>query len=76
MFPDSRKPKVYIDQVQKEKRRDEVKVEEGIWLLLFPKFDTDIFGDELVEKFKIYVVNKTETAYDFTYKLYFFGKID
>ncbi len=76
LFPDSRKPKVYIDQVQKEKRRDEVKVEEGIWLLLFPKFDTDIFGDELVEKFKIYVVNKTETAYDFTYKLYFFGKVD
>ncbi len=76
LFPEPKKTKVYIDQVLKEKRRDEVKVEEGIWLLLFPKFDTDIFGDELVEKFKIYVVNKTEVAYDFTYKLHFFGKVD
>ena len=36
-----KKPKVYVDQVQKEKRRDEVKIAEGIWLALFPKFDSD-----------------------------------
>ena len=52
------KAKVYIDQVAKEKRRDEVKVADGIWVTLFPKFDTDVFGDDVVEKFKIYLINR------------------
>ncbi|MCY7422175.1 MAG: hypothetical protein LH478_10595 [Chitinophagaceae bacterium] len=69
-------PKVYVDQVQKEKRRDEVKVSEGIWLALFPKFDSDIFGDEVVEKFKVYLINKTDLPYEFTYRLNYFGKTD
>lgn len=76
LFPDKPKPKVYVDQVQKEKRRDEVKVSDGIWLTLFPKFETDVFGDEIVDRFKVYIINKTETGYEFTYKLNFFGKTD
>jgi hypothetical protein len=35
LFPEQRKPKVYVDQVQKEKRRDEVKVADGIWVMPF-----------------------------------------
>src|SRR5919199_5760482 len=54
-----KKPKVYVDHVPKEKRRDEVKVADGIWLTLFPKFETDIFGDEVVERFKVYIINRT-----------------
>ena len=69
-------PKVYVDQLQKEKRRDEVKISEGIWLALFPKFDSDIFGDEVVEKFKVYLLNKTDLPYEFTYRLNYFGKTD
>lgn len=71
-----KKPKVYVDQVQKEKRRDEVKVSDGIWLMLFPKFETDVFGDDIVDRFKVYVVNRTDSGYEFTYKLNFFGKTD
>ena len=76
LFPDKPKPKVYVDQVQKEKRRNEVKVSDGIWLTLFPKFETDLFGDDIVEKFKVYIINRTDAAYEFTYKLNFFGRTD
>lgn len=68
------KQKVYIDQVAKEKRRDEVKVADGIWVTLFPKFDTDVFGDDVVEKFKIYLINHTGLGYEFTFKLNYFGE--
>jgi hypothetical protein len=71
-----KKPKVYVDQVPKEKRRDEVKVSDGIWLAMFPKFESDVFGDDIVERFKIYLINKTDMAYEFTYKLTFFGNTD
>lgn len=76
LFPDKPKPKVYVDEVQKEKRRDEVKVSDGIWLTLFPKFETDLFGDEIVERLKVYIINRTDAAYEFTYKLNFFGRTD
>lgn len=73
---DAPKAKVHVDQVPKEKRRDEVKVADGIWLTLFPKFETDIFGDDIVEKFKVYLINRTDLTYEFTYKLNFFGRTD
>jgi hypothetical protein len=76
LFPEKPKPKVYVDQVQKEKRRDEVKVADGIWLTLFPKFETDLFGDDIVDRFKVYLINRTDAAYEFTYKLNLFGKPD
>jgi len=76
LFPEQRNPKVYVDQVQKEKRRDEVKVADGIWLMLFPKFETDLFGDDVVDRFKVYLVNRTDVGYEFTYRLNFSGKTD
>ena len=76
LVPEKPKEKIYIDQVQTEKRRSEVKVEDGIWLSLFPKFETDEFGDDYVKLFKVYLINRTEVSYEFTYKLNFFGKAD
>jgi hypothetical protein len=73
---EKKKPKVFVDQVQKEKRRDEVKVADGVWLTLFPKFDTDVFGDEIVDLFKVYIINRTDYGYEFNYKLNFFGRAD
>jgi hypothetical protein len=43
---------------------------------LFPKFETDLFGDDIVDRFKVYIINRTDAAYEFTYKLNFFGKPD
>lgn len=76
LFPEKEKKKVYIDQVPKEKRRDEVRVADGVWLTLFPTFETDVFGDDIVEKFKLYLINRTELAYEFTYNLSYFGRTD
>lgn len=76
VVPAEKKPKVHVDQVPKEKRRDEVKVADGIWVTLFPKFETDIFGDDIVDRFKVYLINRTEESYEFTYTLNLLGKTD
>jgi hypothetical protein len=42
--------------------------------MFLPKFEMDEFGDDVVESFKLHLLNHTELGYDFTYKLNFFGK--
>lgn len=74
LFPEKKKPKVYIDQVAKEKiGKSEIRVAEGVWLSLIPKFSLDEFNDEVVELFKIFLVNKTNRGYKFIYQQSFFG---
>jgi hypothetical protein len=71
-------PKTYIDQVPVEKKKAIQKTteEQGVFLLLYPKFITDFYGDEVVELFKIYLVNQTSTPYQFTFQQKFFGRTD
>jgi len=60
--------KIYIDQIPKEKpKKSESKVAEGVWVSIIPKFSFDEFNDEVVDLLKIYLVNKTNEAYHFTY---------
>ncbi|MFT4095189.1 MAG: Smr/MutS family protein [Niabella sp.] len=66
-------PKKYIDEVKKEKKNEEARVENGVWLNFLPVMDTDEFGDEYVEKLKVYLVNNTSVGYEFEYQLSFFG---
>jgi hypothetical protein len=73
LFP-PKKEKKYIDDVRKEKTKPEPKVADGIWLTFLPVMTTDEFGDEIVDEFKLHLVNRTETAYQFVYKQNFFGK--
>lgn len=75
LFPEKRAdPKVYIDQVPKEKPQpNQIKVADGVWLSFIPKFSLDDFNDEVVELFKIYLVNQTKLAYQFTYIQQFLG---
>src|SRR5688500_9641442 len=75
MFP-AKKEKQYIDDVRKEKVPVKQRVVDGVWLTFLPVFQTDEFGDEIVEEFKIHLVNRTETAYQFIYKLNYFGNAD
>ncbi len=75
LFP-TKTEKTYIDDVRKEKPVKEKKVSDGVWLSFLPVMDVDEFGDEIVEELKIYILNRTDTAYHFTYKLHFFGKPD
>ena len=70
------KKKVFIDQVQKEKFIPKTKEGNGVRLSFLPVYDKDIFDDDIVEKFKLYLVNQNETAYTFTYNLMIGGEND
>lgn len=66
--------KKFIDDVPKEKNvSSSIKKEEGIWLSLIPKFALDDFNDEVVELFKLYLINKNNSGYKFSYQQFFFG---
>lgn len=69
------KPKPYIDQVKKEKQPPQ-KVADGVWLSFLPVMDTDEFGDDIVLELKIHLINRTPLAYNFIYRLQFFGKTE
>ena len=73
IFP-PKKDKQYIDDLKKEKSSNEKKVSDGMWLSFLPVIDTDEFGDDVVDNLKVHLVNRTEVAYTFDYKLAFFGK--
>jgi hypothetical protein len=72
----AKKEKQYIDEVRKEKRADQNRVEDGAWLTFLPVMDTDEFGDVIVEELKLHLVNHTSLRYNFIYKLHYFGKPD
>ena len=77
MFSEKRiveKKKIFIDNVKQEKNSPKIKVDNGVFLSFMPIFDKDIFDDDVVEKLKIYLINQTETAYNFTYNLVFSGE--
>jgi hypothetical protein len=67
------KPKMHVDDVKREKGNPKHKVAEGVWLNFVPIFDKDIFDDDVVEKFKLYLINQTDTALHFSYTLLFGG---
>ncbi|HWJ29413.1 MAG TPA: Smr/MutS family protein [Flavisolibacter sp.] len=71
MFP-QKKQKQYVENLKKEKQAPQ-KVVDGVWLTFLPVFETDEFGDDVVESMKIHLVNHTERTYDFIYRLQFFG---
>lgn len=77
MFSEKRiveKKKIFIDNVKQEKGALKIKVDNGVFLALMPIFDKDVFDDDVVEKFKIYLINQTNTDYLFTYRLFFGGE--
>src|ERR1700741_694955 len=73
LFP-QKKEKKYIDDIRKEKTTGPKKVADGVWLTFLPLFQTDEFGDEITEELKVHLVNRTDMAYNFIYKLTYFGK--
>lgn len=70
-FPKERK---FVDDLKKEKPEAEKKTVDGMWLTFLPVIDTDEFGDDVVDELKVHLVNRTNTACNFDYKLAFFGK--
>ncbi len=70
------KQKKYIDDIKKEKPDLAEKVIDGVWLTFLPVMDTDEFDDIIVKELKVHLINRTETAYQFKYKLVFFGETE
>lgn len=71
---ENKKEKKYIDDIRKEKVTTKYKVSEGVWLSFLSVFDKDIFDDDVVESFKLYLINQTNEPYNFSYNLIFAGK--
>ncbi|MGC4103292.1 Smr/MutS family protein [Ferruginibacter sp.] len=63
------KKKVFIDQVRKEKPVGKTKEGDGVVLSFLPVFSKDVFDDEVVEKFKIHLLNQTHIPFIFNYDL-------
>jgi len=81
LFPEDKKPsKKYVDQVPREKptpgqKKERIaRLDNGVWLTFLPVFDSDEFGDDVVESLKIHLVNNTTLGYQFSYHLNYFGK--
>src|SRR5688500_9152146 len=74
LFP-KKEQKKYVDDVKKEKAAPQ-KVSDGVWISFLPKFETDEFGDDVVEDLKVHILNRTENAFHFIYRLQFFGKTE
>ena len=72
LFP-QKKEKQYVEDIKKEKAPKQ-RVVDGVWLSFLPKFETDEFGDDVVEELKIHLINRTERSFKFIYNLLFFGK--
>lgn len=71
VFP--KKEKVYVDNLKKEEVAKKYRVHSGVWLSFLPVFDKDVFDDDVVEKFKIYLLNQTNEPYQFLYQIKFKG---
>ncbi len=70
-----KKQKQFIEDLKKEKvSLAKYKVTEGMWLSFIPVFDKDVFDDDVVDYFKIYLVNQTSDHFNFVYKLVAAGK--
>lgn len=72
LFPE-KKEKATIENIPKEKKPGP-KVVDGVWLSFLPGFITDEWGDDVVENFKIHLINRTETGYQFHYNVIYSGQ--
>src|SRR4051812_27923379 len=59
------KKKIHIDNLKKEKPGKKPEGNGGVHISLVPVFDKDIFDDDVVEKLKLYLVNRNEEEYIF-----------
>jgi hypothetical protein len=77
MFTEKRqveKKKIFIDNVQPEKYKPKLQEGEGVHLSFLPIFSKDVFDDDVVEKFKLHLINKNREAYTFIYNLMIGGQ--
>ncbi len=64
---------IYVDDIKREKNIKKQKVGDGVFISFLPIYDKDIFDDDVVEKLKVFLINKNEEGYNFNYDLMFNG---
>jgi hypothetical protein len=71
-----KKLKTFVEDVRPEKPQPRKGVPNGVSLLFFPIYDKDVFDDDVVDHFRLYLTNQTEDSFLFTYHLRFMGEKD
>ena len=61
-------PKQRIEDIKTEKPSAKYAVAEGIWLSFLPVFDKDVFDEDIVEYFRLSLVNQTSDTVRFEYE--------
>lgn len=61
---------------KREKKPEKIVEKDGIWLSFFPVLDKDVFDDDIISHFKIYLLNHTDEAMDIQLAIFFGAKKD
>ncbi len=75
LAPKPKPQKKYIDDVRVEQPKPVEKKSTGVWLQLFPIITEDEFGDDIIEFFKVYIINDTNLSLSFQYDLLLQGDV-
>lgn len=67
-------PKKYLDDIKSEKKVEKQRVVDGVWLVFFPVLDKDIFDDDVISLFRIYVLNNIEKELNFDLSIFYGSK--
>jgi hypothetical protein len=63
-----------IDSIPTEKKVHIQKTVDGVWLSFFPVLDKDIFDDDVISHFKIYLLNNTLDELNFDLSIFYGSK--
>jgi hypothetical protein len=64
-------PKKHLEDLKTEKKVERKRVVDGVWLVFFPVLDKDVFDDDIISFFRIYVLNNTENELNFDLSIYY-----
>ncbi len=68
------KVKQQIEHIPVEKKTVKEKIVDGVWLSFFPILDKDVFDDDIISHFKIYILNHTHDELTFDLSIYYADK--
>ena len=54
----------------REKKPEKIIEKDGVWLSFFPVLDKDVFDDDLISHFKIYLLNHTDEALECSFSIF------
>lgn len=55
---------------RREKHPEKIVEKDGVWLSFFPVLDKDVFDDDIISHFKIYLLNHSDESLDFIFSLF------